>query len=220
MPLPQPRAAANIRGRAIALPYGPRRALRRSPVWPEAQNLFVGAGFIPPEGVRAAAGSGGMRASRPTNARAVAAVRFGRSFSLVCRGGPCPSRRPSGAAGFPGRCKHRPLHRLRRRGGSRFAAGFASPRRAGVHARRTAAIPKPECSPRRGVRRDEGIPPYGRPRCSCLPARPVIPGRFVGEWHAPSARTAAPGQNMASAPRSCWPIWPSRAIRSTGNITV
>ena len=114
-------------------------------------------------GVRAAAGSGGMKASRPTNARAVAAVRFGRSFSLVCRGGPWPSRRPSGAAGFPGRCKHRPLHRLRRRGGSRFAAGFASPRRAGVHARRTAAIPKPECSPRRGVRRDEGIPPYGCP---------------------------------------------------------
>ena len=40
----------------------------------ETQILFVGAGFIPPGGVRAAAGCGGMRASRPTAARKAAAV--------------------------------------------------------------------------------------------------------------------------------------------------
>ena len=164
MPLPQPRAAANIRGRAIALPYGPRRALRRSPVWPEAQNLFVGAGFIPP---------GVFVPPRGFPGAQCAPLQGGTRRGWVCgwpQGLPQPvgadsisARKPRPAAKPPGQCKHRPLHRLRRRGGSRFAAGFASPRRAGVHARRTAAIPKPECSPRRGVRRDEGIPPYGCP---------------------------------------------------------
>ena len=74
-----------------------------------------------------------MRASRPTAARVAVAVRFGRSFRKVCRGGIyCARRRvseanrraaaalrpeipPAGvrdAARFPGRCKHRPLQRL------------------------------------------------------------------------------------------------------------
>ena len=48
--------------------------------------------------VRPAAGPGGMRASRPTNARAVAAVLFGRSFSVVCRGGPPQALCRSGSA--------------------------------------------------------------------------------------------------------------------------
>ena len=38
------------------------------PVWPQTQNLFVGAGFIPPGEPCAAAGCGGMGASRPTAA--------------------------------------------------------------------------------------------------------------------------------------------------------
>ena len=45
---------------------------------------------------------------------------------------------------------------------SRSAAVFPVFRRAGVHARRTTAISKPVRSYRRKVRRDEGIPPYGR----------------------------------------------------------
>ena len=48
--------------------------------------------------VHPVAGCGGMRASRPTNARAVAAVLFGRSFSVVCRGGPPQALRRSGLA--------------------------------------------------------------------------------------------------------------------------
>ena len=68
------------------------------PVWPETQILFVGAGFIPPAGVRAAAGCGGMGASRPTAARWVAVVRFRGSFRKVCRGGIyCARRRVSEA---------------------------------------------------------------------------------------------------------------------------
>ena len=52
------------------------------PLW------FVGEGFIPPAGVCAAAGSGGMRASRPTVARVVEAAPVGRAFAMVRRGGP------------------------------------------------------------------------------------------------------------------------------------
>ena len=164
-----------------------QRALRRSGL-PRNIKFIRRGGIHPARGVCAAAHPGGMRASRPTNARAVAAIRFGRSFSVVCRGR---------AMALPGtfRCRRVPRddasivpYRGCNNAGAaffRFAAGFASPRRAGVHARRTAAIPKPECSPRREVRRDEGIPPYGRPCGSHLPARPVIPGRFVGEGHAP-----------------------------------
>ena len=53
---------------------------------------FVGEGFIPPAGVCAAAGSGGMRASRPTIARVIEAAPVGRAFAMVRRGGPWPSR--------------------------------------------------------------------------------------------------------------------------------
>ena len=44
------------------------------PVWPETQNLFVGADSISARGVRGGGRSGGMRASRPTSARWGAAV--------------------------------------------------------------------------------------------------------------------------------------------------
>ena len=46
--------------------------------------------------------------------------RFGGAFRKVCRGGIYPSRGPSGAAGFPGRCKHRPLQRFVITQGPRF----------------------------------------------------------------------------------------------------
>ena len=63
----------------------------------------VGAGFIPPAGVCATAGCGGVRAPRPTNARVVETVRFGRSFRKVCRGGIHPARNPRAAANTRGR---------------------------------------------------------------------------------------------------------------------
>ena len=55
--------------------------------------LDVGEGFIPPAGVRAAAGPGGMRASRPTAARVVTATLLAATFTMVRRGGPRPSRK-------------------------------------------------------------------------------------------------------------------------------
>lgn len=41
----------------------------------------------------------------------------------------------------------------------------------------------------------------------------LLSATLVGENGRP------PGQSTASAPRSCWPIWPSRATRFIGNIT-
>ena len=62
---------------------------------------FVGEGFIPPAGVPAAAGSGGMRASRPTVARVIEAAPVGRAFAMVRRGGPNqPSNVPTPATPF------------------------------------------------------------------------------------------------------------------------
>ena len=58
-----------------------------------------------------------------------AAVRFGGAFRKVCRGGIYPSRGPSGAAGFPGRCEHRPLQRFVVTGGRSFPVGRGIRRR-------------------------------------------------------------------------------------------
>ena len=69
--------------------YNPEVAIPRlaaGPPW------FVGEGFIPPANVPAAAGSGGMRASRPTVARVIEAAPVGRASAMVRRGGPWPSR--------------------------------------------------------------------------------------------------------------------------------
>ena len=146
---------------------------------------FVGEGFIPPAGVPAAAGSGGMRASRPTAARGRVPFPFGRAFAMVCRGGPWPSRgtlrrhRPRGTisglrAGPVARlasetrlraqCEHRPLQRSDITAGPRFARLTADPPAVvgedSISARRRLR--------RRGVRRDEGIPPYGCPG-ACAP---------------------------------------------------
>ena len=62
--------------------YNPEGAGSRLAVGPP---WFVGEGFIPPAGVCAAARSGGMRASRPTVARVVAAAPVGRASAMVCR---------------------------------------------------------------------------------------------------------------------------------------
>ena len=65
--------------------------------------LDVGEGFIPPAGVRTAAGPGGMRASRPTAARVVTATLLAATFAMVRRGGPRSSRKSCAAlrqAGF------------------------------------------------------------------------------------------------------------------------
>ena len=91
--------------------------------------LIVGAGFIPPAGVCAAAGPGGMRASRPTDARVVAAVRFGGWFRKVCRGGIYPARGRLRRRGGAGRCEHRPLQRFAMRRDHGFPVGRGIRRR-------------------------------------------------------------------------------------------
>ena len=128
----------------------------------------VGEGHGPPAGVCGGVGlPGPMRASAPTRRaawRGNVVSRLPTGPALGRRGGfHIRPRDPAPPRGCPGRCKHRPLQRLRRRRGSRLAAGFARQRRAGVHARRTTAISKRKRSRRRRARRDEGIPPYGRP---------------------------------------------------------
>ena len=139
--------------------------------------------------IRAAARSGGMRASRPTFARAAAAAPLGRAFAVGRRGGIYPAR-----------------GRWRRRRVARDDASIV-PYRGCDHtklrpARRAAALPQ-ICLPcqrevarpqavteglprlemplpgaagylrRRGVRRDEGIPPYV---CPGSRGRPGWPG--------------------------------------------
>ena len=222
----------------------------RFPGGPPCWHRPVGRAFTPAApskfktgNVPAAAGCGGMRASRPTAARGRVPFPFGRAFAMVCRGGPWPSRgtlrrhRPRGTisglrAGPMARlasetrlraqCKHRPLHGFVITRGPRFARlaagpswfvgeGFIPPaepcpaanradmesaptgvcdgagsavsrraamlapaRRAGVHARRTLEISKIGTLRRRGVRRDEGIPPYGRPGACALPVWPGV----------------------------------------------
>ena len=159
-----------------------------------------------------------MRASRPTAARGRVPFPFGRAFAMVCRGGPWPScgtlrrHRPRGTisglrAGPVARlasetrlraqCKHRALHVfvITRGCGSPVGRGPAVVRRGGIY-------PSRGCSRRRGVRRDEGIPPYGRPGGVC-PSR--LAGRspwFVGEGHGPPAGpcAAANRADMESAP--------------------
>ena len=99
------------------------------------------------------------------------------------------------AQGPPGRCKHRPLQGT----SSGFAPGIKyapirPPCQRGRERRSGDCLPakcrsrgpphrsdsKPGCSHRRGVRRDEGIPPYGRPGGRGHPGRPQHPPRFVG----------------------------------------
>ena len=85
--------AAGRRGGFHIRPRGPA-LLRTGPIWNRPLQRFV---------ITQGRGFPGGWASPP-----------------VCRGGPWPSRGPCGGAGFPGRCKHRPLQRLRHREGLRF----------------------------------------------------------------------------------------------------
>ena len=79
------------------------------PVWSETQNLFVGAGFIPPGEPCAAAGSGGMGASRPTVARKAAAVPvWPQTQNLFVGAGFIPPGEPCAAAGCGGMGASRP----------------------------------------------------------------------------------------------------------------
>ena len=173
-----------------------------------------------------------MRASRPTAVRVVAASRLAAGPPLVVGEGFIPPADTCGGAGSPGRCEHRPLQRfaisqkvrlpgwpqalLFRRGGFHIRPWvFAPPRfpgwslcfppscRAGVHARRTLAISKIGTLRRRRVRRDEGIPPYGRPGgCGFPVGRGPSVGRRGGIY--PSRghlrRREVPGTMQASSP--------------------
>ena len=187
------------------------------PVWPQTQNLFVGAGFIPPAGVCA-------------------------------------------AVGLPGRCEHRPLQGFVVTQGRGFPVGrgiFPVPQGGRSRPPHIGGLELIRLR-RRGVRRDGGIPPYGRPEgggrpcetqnlfvgagfippgepcaaagcggmrasrptdarvgCGC-PVSRVIFGRFVGEGHAPPAgpcRTAnihgramaLPYEPAQMPPPSGWP---------------
>ena len=108
------------------------------PVWPQTQNLFVGAGFIPPGEPCAAANiPGTMQASSPTG--------------VCCNAGPQ----------LPGWPPHSPP-----------SVGADS-----ISAR--------GCLRRRGVRRDGGIPPYGRPEGGGRPCLAGHFGRFVGAGFIP-----------------------------------
>ena len=120
-----------------------------------------------------------------------------------------PPAEPHAAANTPGRCEHRPLH------GFAMATGVAFP-----------GWPphlgdsKSGRSRRRRVRRDEGIPPYVRPGGRGNPVWPVVPGRHVGEGHAPPEpprRREHPGTMRASS-RPALPWSPrGRAVASPAN---
>ena len=68
---------------------------------------------------------------------------------------------------------------------ARFAWNTKFSRRGGIY-------PARGTLPCRGARRDGGIPPYVRPGGRGNPIWPVVPGRRVGEGHAPPANPAPP----------------------------
>ena len=85
-----------IRPRAFAAARGSRADMESAPTWGAvARGLRLAAGFppvrrggiYPARGVCGAAGCGGMRASRPTVAPRLVALRFDRVFAGVCSGG-------------------------------------------------------------------------------------------------------------------------------------
>ena len=161
------------------------------PVWPETRNLFVGAGFIPPAG-------------------------------------------PCGEAGCAGRCKHRSTKRLPPCGpmrassptgvtamrGSRLTAVFPWLCRAGVHARRTAAIQN------RGVRgggRPGGMRasrPTSARRGAAVPVWPKTQNLFVGAGFIPPAEPCGgawpPGRCKHRPTKRLPPRGPMRTSAPTG----
>ena len=102
---------------------------------------------------------------------------------FIRRGGIYPARGVRAAANIPGTMRASSPTEVCYNAGPRFLGWPRhSPSSVGAD-----SISARGCLPRRRVRRDEGIPPYGRPvGCGC-PVSRVMFGRFVGEGHAPPA---------------------------------
>ena len=151
----------------------------------------VGEAHGPPAGVCGGVGvPGPMRASAPTRFaawRGNVVSRLPTGPALGRRGGfHIRPRDPAPPRGCPGRCKHRPLQRLQQCGVRDFTGGCkpAVGRRGGIY-------PSRGRSNRRGARRDEGIPPYGRPGGDGNPF-----GRNV--YHGSQGRATALPQNFSN----------------------
>ena len=162
-------------------------------------SWFVGEGFIPPAEPCAAANRADME-SAPTGACGSARPAVFRRAAMLApaRRAGVHARRTLGISkiaglrrrGVPGtisglragpmarlasetrlraQCKHRALHVfvITRGCGSPVGRGPAVVRRGGIY-------PSRGRSRRRGVRRDEGIPPYGRPGACALPVWPGV----------------------------------------------
>ena len=120
------------------------------PVWPETQNLFVGAGFIPPAKPCGGAWPPGRSPALRTGP-AVFGLRNVPAGAVQASSRKAPPAPRADASIGPYRglwCGKAVI--------SRLAAVPAAGRRGGFHIR-------PGCSRRREARRDEGIPPYVRP---------------------------------------------------------
>ena len=123
-----------------------------------------------------------MRASRPTNARAVAAVRFGRSFSVVCivgegHGPPGDLPVPQGSRGDASIVPYRGCNN----------AGFAPSRSAG-HPRkvcRGGACPSRNPTPPQTPAGGPWSSPTDRGGHYAVPVRPEAQNLFVGAGFIP-----------------------------------
>ena len=184
------------------------------PLWPETQNLFVGAGFIPPAEPCGGAWSGGMRASRPTSARWGAAVPvWPETQNLFVGAGFIPPAKPCGGAWPPGPMRASSPTGVTAMRGSRLTAVFPRLCRAGVLARRTAAIQN------RGVR--GGGRPGGmrasRPTSArwgaAVPVWPETQNLFVGAGFIPPAKPcggAWPPGRCKHRPLQGFVVWQGR----------
>ena len=166
--------AAGSGGMRASRPTAARKAAA-VPVWPQTQNLFVGAGFIPP---------GALRRRRVPGT--ISGLRAG------------PAARLASETRLRAQCKHRPLQRFVITQGRGFPGWPRhSPSSVGAD-----SISARGCLRRRGVRRDEGIPPYGRPEgggrpCLALNAKFIRRG---GIYPARGVCAAAGRADMESAP--------------------
>ena len=151
---------------------------RGHPGWPKTQSLFVGAGFIPPAGVRAAADRADMESAPTRGVRCCAVCGFPGSCTPArfVGEGHGPPAEPCAAARFPGRCKHRPLQRLQQRGAAAVPVdrSFRKVCRGGFHIRPRVSAPP------QGPRADMESAPtgvYNHTTRLRLPARPAFSPR-------------------------------------------
>ena len=234
IPPGEPYAAAGFPGRCKHRPLQ-RFAVRQGCRFPVGYGPSVDrrCGIYPARGRLRRRGGAGRCEHRPLQGLAARqGCRFlvGYGPSVDRRGGIYPARGPSGAAGSAGRCEHRPLQGFvvtRGRGFPGWPPHFPgwprhSPSSVGVD-----SISARGCLPRRGVRRDEGIPPYGRPGGFAAVRfggafRKVCRG---GPW--PSRETlrhrGVPGTMQASSPTEVcgaagarFPGWPRYSPSSVG----